>query len=516
MEASCDLEVDVNGEEIFILDKETISSYSGRINKLIGKSPGGTKNLNVIFQDFPGGAESFELVTRFCYNKGKVEINPLNLALLHSAAQFLEMDKYVLEPPIYLNKQRNLSRTSDLLPIVNSTDILHQCLDSLVGRIVLASETSPCPSSSSPDSTGFRLSCDTRSTDSLKNCPFRATWWFEDLVGFCPDLVEMISKLMISRRFDHATISRFLLYYQKSRSISSTTDEKRKIIDMVVNVLHSLDWSAISCKNLFGILQISLRLDIQKCCRNKLESMIGSHMDQATLDNLLVPAPPGTNYLYDVNLVLRFLKSFMGKGACCIPLFRLRKVASLMDLYIAEVAPDPCLKPSKFLALVRALPDSARDNCDGIYHAMNLGKDKHLFGLNYEKLSSEACDHLTRNRKFPSESATQALISQQCKLRSLLQETDPAQTFVDSPCSLAGIDLKEKKYDEACEQIVLYAGKLNLSSENDKLRAHLQGMQWRVLELEKVCRKMQSQMAKIMKSRLSSQSTARSLPKLCS
>ncbi|XAR55427.1 hypothetical protein NMG60_11035494 [Bertholletia excelsa] len=543
MEASCDFEVDVNGEEIFILDKETISSYSGRINKLIGKSPGGTKNLNVIFQDFPGGAESFELVTRFCYNKGKVEINPLNLALLHSAAQFLEMDKYVPGTPNLLEQTEKslkdirywtwselliaLKQCQDLLPIVNSTDILHQCLDSLVGRIVLASETSPCPSSSSPDSTGFRLSCDTRSTDSLKNCPFRATWWFEDLVGFCPDLVEMISKLMISRRFDHATISRFLLYYQKSRSISSTTDEKRKIIDMVVNVLHSLDWSAISCKNLFGILQISVRLDIQKCCRNKLESMIGSHMDQATLDNLLVPAPPGTNYLYDVNLVLRFLKSFMGKGACCIPLFRLRKVASLMDLYIAEVAPDPCLKPSKFLALVRALPDSARDNCDGIYHAMNLYLEVHsglseeekiniCSGLNYEKLSSEACDHLTRNRKFPSESATQALISQQCKLRSLLQETDPAQTFVDSPCSLAGIDLKEKKYDEACEQIVLYAGKLNLSSENDKLRAHLQGMQWRVLELEKVCRKMQSQMAKIMKSRLSSQSTARSLPKLCS
>lgn len=72
------------------------------------------------------------------------------------------------------------------------------------------------------------------------------------------------------------------------------------------------------------------------------------------------------------------------------------------------------------------------------------------------------------------------------------------------------------KKEETCEQIVLYAGRLDISSENEKVRANLQGMQWRVLELEKVCKKMQNQMAKMMKSRLSSQSNARSLPRLCS
>jgi len=66
------------------------------------------------------------------------------------------------------------------------------------------------------------------------------------------------------------------------------------------------------------------------------------------------------------------------------------------------------------------------------------------------------------------------------------------------------------------QQIVLYAGKLDLSIENEKLKEHLQGMQWRVLELEKVCRKIQNQMAKMLKSRISSHNNARSLPRLCS
>lgn len=136
-------------------------------------------------------------------------------------------------------------------------------------------------------------------------------------------------------------------------------------------------------------------------------------------------------------------------------------------------------------------------------------------GLNYEKLSSEPCNHLTKNKKFPSKSAVQALISQKCKLKNLLQETDRPNSFVDLPSSF--VQTKRKaKMDGDCQQIVLYAGKLDISTENERLKAHLQGMQWRVLELEKVCSKMQIQMAKIIKSRLSSQSTAKSLPRLCS
>ena len=88
----------------------------------------------------------------------------------------------------------------------------------------------------------------------------------------------------------------------------------------------------------------------------------------------------------------------------------------------------------------------------------------------------------------------------------MLRETDQTKPFIDSLPGFLDIDAEKK--GEACEQIVVYAGNIDRSTENEKLRAHLQGMQWRVMELEKLCGKMQQQMAKIMKSRLSKYSGA--------
>lgn len=137
-------------------------------------------------------------------------------------------------------------------------------------------------------------------------------------------------------------------------------------------------------------------------------------------------------------------------------------------------------------------------------------KTKVCNGLNYEKLSPQAIDHLTSNAKFPSKSAIQAVVSQQHKLRSLLQDTNQATGSSSSPPP------GRARKDDGSKQIVLYAKKFNLTDENERLKAHLQGMQWRVLELEKVCRKMQVQMTKMVKSRMASGNSAKSVPKLCS
>ncbi|KAL5797760.1 hypothetical protein ACOSQ2_002580 [Xanthoceras sorbifolium] len=541
MAVCCDLEVDVNGEETFMVDKKIIALYSGRLSKLFGKSTGTKRNLKVIFNDFPGGAKNFELMSRFCYNNGRIDITPSNISLLHCTAHFMEMSKYTSEKHNLLERTEKsleeinywtwselltaLKQCQDLLPVANFSGILEKCLDSLVGRLALSSEASPCASTSSPDSSGFRFSCDTRSTESMKNSFSRVTWWFEDLLFLSPTLVEMVIKAMVSRKLDHVIISRFLFYYQKTKFYGATADEKQKILESVIDMLYTLGRSSVSCKSLFGILRIAVNLNISKSSRSKLESMIGYQMDQATLDNLLVPSPPRTNYLYDVNLVLRFLKAFL-RGGSQVSLMLLSKVASLMDLYMAEVAPDPCLKPSKFLALAMALPDSARDSYDEMCRAIDMYFEVHAAlseeekmkiccALNYEKLSAEACIHLSQNAKFPSKSAVQALISQQFKLKNLLHNTDSSKCCTDTPCSFTETGSKSKK-GETDEQVVLYAGKLEVSPDNEKIRTHLQGMQWRVMELEKVCRKMQTQMAKIMKSRVSSHSNARSLPKLCS
>ncbi|WVZ03419.1 hypothetical protein V8G54_024225 [Vigna mungo] len=542
MEACCcNLEVDVNGEETFMVDKTVITQYSNKFARLFGKSGGATGKLKVIFHDFPGGAEGFELMLKFCYNNGIADISPSNLFLARCAAEYMEMKEPVADVSNLLEltekslHEINYWTWSDVLIalkqcqnllVLDCSEMVEKCLDTIVGRLVLASEASPCPSTSSTDSSWIRFSCDSKSTESVKTSFARLTWWFEDLLFFSPLLVAMLVKSMLTRKMDHVLISKFLLYYQKAKFSTSTTEEKSKIIEMVIDMHYDMDLSCVPCKTLFGILRVTLGLNISKCSRNRLETMIGSQLDQATLDNLLVPSPYGISYLYDVNLVLRFLKAFLRRGNGPVTPIRMKKVASLIDLYTAEIAPDPCLKISKFLALATALPDSARDSYDEIYQAMDMYLEVHAqlsqeervkicCVLNYEKLSPQACLHLSQNKKFPSKSAVQALVSQQSKLKNLLHVTPSTSSYNDSPCSSNGAAQKVKK-DKTSEQVVLYAGNFDLSTDNEKLKAHLQGMQWRVMELEKFCRKMQVQMAKITKSKASGNSYAKSLPKLCS
>ncbi|CAL0333905.1 unnamed protein product [Lupinus luteus] len=542
MEPCCNLEVDVNGEETFMVDKTIIVQYSGKFAKLFGKSNGARGKLKVVFNDFPGGSKGFEHMLRFCYNNGTTDITPSNLLLTRCAAEFMEMKESVAGVSNLLEQTEKslqeinfwtwsglliaLKQCQNLSLAADSSIVLEKCLDTLVGRLVLASETSPCPSTCSTDSSGIRFSCDSKSTESIKTNSARLTWWFEDLLFLSPLLVAMLVKSMVLRKLDHVVISRFLLYYQKAKFPNANTDEKCKIIEMVIDMHYNMDHNYVSCKTLFGILRVTLSLNISKCSRKKLESMIGSHLDQATLDNLLVPSPYGISYLYDVNLVLRFLKAFLHRGTGVVAPVQMRKVATLIDLYIAEIAPDPCLKASKFLAIATALPDSARDSYDELYHAVNMYLEVHdhlsqeerakiCCGVNYEKLSPQSCLHLSQNSKFPSKSAVQALISQQSKLNNSLRATPNKTPFNNSPCSSSGAAQRGEK-DKISEQVVLGDENIDLSVDNEKLRAHLQGMQCRVTELEKICLKMQSQMEKITKAKVSGSSNARSLPKLCS
>ncbi|XP_057796598.1 BTB/POZ domain-containing protein At3g22104-like [Salvia miltiorrhiza] len=503
MEGNCYLEVDVNGEEVFLVDKRVISSYSGRMSKLLGKMRDATGNVKVIFHGFPGGAESFELITRFCYDKGKAGIiNASNILPLASAAHFMEIEHLSEQIERSLEEINHWSLSEVVMALKQQQRVggavLDKLLSSLVGRIVSCSETSP--SSSAASSSGS--SCD----------GIGATWWFEELVALDARVVEMVTRQMALRRLDSGLIIRFLLHYLKSRSASASLDERVGIVEEVVEMLGILDVRCVSCKSLFELLRVVMKVRVSRRCRNVVEGAIGSLLDQARLDDLLIPSSPSRCYLYNVNLVLSFLRSFLGEEVGSVPLSRMARVAGLVDSYLAEIAPDPWLKPSKFLAVVRALPDSARDSFDAVYHAVNLYLEVHrglseeerrilCCSINYEKLSPTALSHLIGNARFPWEHVALALVSRRSKLRSLLR---PAGTTY------------EGGRVEGCDQVVLYARQLNASDKHKKVKPRLQGMQTRVSEVEMVCRKMQPQNVKMRKSRTSRLVYGRSLPLLCS
>lgn len=195
---------------------------------------------------------------------------------------------------------------------------------------------------------------------------------------------------------------------------------QREVVEVVVNLLANLDRKSVSCRSLLGLRRIAVALRAGKYCRRDLERMIGRQLEKATLDNILIPAlPPRSSSLYDVDLVLRFVDFFLKEKAEAlllpakvrrtesgISLFSSRtdsrlsslsrtdsrtsvpgtmspeistpvqaallKVGELMDKYLAEIAADTYLKPSKFLALAEALPDYARHSDDGLYRAVDI------------------------------------------------------------------------------------------------------------------------------------------------
>ncbi|XVF44486.1 hypothetical protein PTKIN_Ptkin02bG0126900 [Pterospermum kingtungense] len=247
---------------------------------------------------------------------------------------------------------------------------------------------------------------------------------------------------MVSQKYNDVIISRFLFYYQKSKFYTTLSGEKCKVLELVIDMLYTFDPNSIQCKSLFGILRVVLSLNGSKSNIYKLESMIGSHIYQATLDNQLIPSPYGTSSLYDVDLVLRFLKAFLHRGGWQLSQLRMR-----------------------------------RDSWDDLYHAIDIYLEVHAglseeeklkiySAVNYEKLSTEACIHLSQNAKFPSKSAAHALTSQQLKLKNLLQGTNNAKLYIDPPCSFTKTRGKGKK-DNGGEQIVIYSRRLDISANNE-------------------------------------------------
>lgn len=109
-------------------------------------------------------------------------------------------------------------------------------------------------------------------------------------------------------------------------------------------------------------------------------------LDLASLDGLLIPSYSDSDTLYHTDCVERMILHFISSepGVATTPApssFEirtspssdpLRRVAKLVDSYIAEVASDVNLKPGKIRSLAEALPESSRSLHDGLYRAIDI------------------------------------------------------------------------------------------------------------------------------------------------
>ncbi|MCL7036108.1 hypothetical protein MKW94_000828 [Papaver nudicaule] len=547
------LKIHVNGDYTFFLNQKIITAYSGKIKKMMIKQ-NKINNSVIRIDNFPGGVNGFELISRFCYNHGKTPITPSNISVLHCSAIFLEMNEKISPYNLLQQTETFLEGLfywswSDILVSLKSCElfissaessgILEKLISSLLVKIsqnsdinvTTHSSSSPASSYSSPDTvtTGFRFGSSSSKTTPDNSSAIKPAssssngttstskpWWFDEFTILSPKIIEKIIKTMGFWRNDNnnLVITKFLLHYLKA---AKNGNGFSGIAETVVYGVVSMGRKAFSCRGVFWVLRVVSGLGLSKNCREELERLIGGMLEEAKLDDLLVPGTSTTNNsgdVYDVDLVLRLIRVFVMNDEITIQ--KLKRVGRLIDKYMGEISPDQNLKVAKFLAVAESLPDCARDCFDGVYRAIEIYLEAHptlsveeksrlCKCLNYEKLTLEACKDLAKNIRVPPRVSIQALISQQASkfpIKTTLQD-DLIQTETQM------MILYPKKQASDTEKF------RESTAEKDELKLNLQRMQWRVMELEKSCREMKNQMSEIkMKNQVIISSPVRTLTKL--
>ncbi|KAK7264155.1 hypothetical protein RJT34_31759 [Clitoria ternatea] len=550
MPKTCDLQINIDGQQIFFLKEKVISKYCGRVKKSLNhqKRRCHVKDFGIRINDFPGGPDGFELVSRFCYNSGKIQITVANACLLHCCAIHLGMTNEVFNNNLLHQTETFLKgiyywKWNDILVSLMSCKLFYTYADryglleriicALLGKItqnsdtnnLLTSSSSASSSSSSPESfSAKRLSSSTKTTTStttpkkIRSTLPNKAWWFDDVATLPPKIIEKLFQTIGAYKADNKNLilTRFLLHYLKIATQtkvvnSSNSNEYAALAETAVYGVIFVGKKIFSCRGLFWVLRIVSGFGLSRGCRTELEKLIGGMLEQATLDDLLVSGHDMGVY-YDVNLVIRLVRLFVdincsddGIGVC---LQKLKRVGRLIDKYLREISPDQNLKISKFLGVAECLPDSARDCYDGVYKAIDIYLESHpsiIFEersrlcrcLNYSKLSFEASKDLAKNPRIPPRVAMQALISQQSKI--------PTSEFVpEGPRSKSS-------------QIVLYneANRESFSQEKKDVRLSLEGMQWKVIELEELPKEMNGEVSKLFTNVLLNPVRARSSPRFC-
>lgn len=547
-----DIVVEV-GDMSFHLHKFPLLSRSGIMERLIAKvSEEGEEGCAINLPDIPGGAKTFELVAKFCYGV-KLELTAANVVYLRCAAEHLEMTEdygegnLISQTELFLNQVvlRNwkdslkaLQSCDDVLPHAEELHITKRCIESLAMKASTDPNLFgwPVMEHGGPmQSPGGSVLWNGISTGARpKNVS--SDWWYEDASTLSLPLYKRLVSAMESRGIRQEIIAGSLTFYakkylpglnrRKSTSESSNrfapvgmtsppSEEDQKLLLEDIDRLLPMQKGLVSTKFLFGLLRTAMILRASPSCISNLERRIGMQLDQATLEDLLMPNfSYSMETLYNVECVQRILEHFLamdqatgGASPCSIDdgqlmgspsLTPITMVAKLIDGYLAEVAPDINLKLPKFQSLAAAVPEYARPLDDGLYRAIDIYLKSHPWLaesdreqlcrlMDCQKLSLEACTHAAQNERLPLRIIVQVLFFEQLQLRT----------------SIAGCFLVSDNLDGGSRQLRsgLVAsnegGWTTAVRENQVLKVGMDSMRMRVSELEKECSNMKQEIEKL-------------------
>lgn len=519
---------------------------------------------HVTLPDFPGGSETFETAAKFCYAV-KIELSSSNVAPLRCAGEVLEMTEEYCEDNLISKAERFLSKTvlrslrdsirtlescENLLPLAESLGIVQRCIDSIVSK---ASASDPSlfgwPVNEFTNSGAVAVSSHETGSRRKGATTTRGAGggdrWFDELVFLSPPLFKRLIVAIKARDLNPEIIENCLISYAKkhipgvnrggrrssSSSVLSEIEQKELLETIVTNLPEENGLrSSPAVTVFFGMLRAANILNASNTCRATLEKKIGLQLEQATLDDLLIPSYSYlTETLYDVDCVQRILAHFLysveqastadviqddngGDEENRVRSVTLMLVGKLIDGYLSEIASDTNLKPDKFLELAFALPEKARLYDDGLYRSVDVYLKAHpwikeadrerICGvMDCRKLTLEACTHAAQNERLPLRAVVQVLFFEQLQLRHAI-----AGTLIST--DIGPLDMERLPETAAQEDESIVEGEVERGiggtwtaavRDNQVLRLDMDSMRTRVNHLERECSTMKKAIQKIHK-----------------
>ncbi|GFY81046.1 phototropic-responsive NPH3 family protein [Actinidia rufa] len=412
-EVSSDVTIHAGGTS-FSLHKFPLISKCGYIRKLVSESS--EADLSTLeLSNVPGGEEAFELAAKFCYGIN-FEISIENIAMLRCVAEYLDMTEDAAvgnlagRTEAYLNEVvlKSLASTisilhssENLLPIAEEVKLVSRCVDTIAYMA--------CKDSQFCKTTRAEI-CMEGVDSSLVSEKNKVAWWAEDLTVLKIDFFQRVLIAMMARGFKQHALGPILgLYAQNSfRELESfgkgrkkiqprQEHEKRVVVETIVSLLPR-EKNAVSVSFLSMLLRAAIHLETTVACRIDLEMRMGLQLDQAVLDDLLIPSFSFTGHtLFDVDSVERIMKNYLkydleekylGSNAegnfLSPPRSEKERVGKLMKNYLAEIASDRNLSVSRFIDLAELVLEESRVTEDCMYRAIDI----------YLKEESMQCDEL--------------------------------------------------------------------------------------------------------------------------
>lgn len=429
-------------------------SRSGRIRKLLieSKDP---KLSRISLSGVPGGPEGFELAAKFCYGIA-IEITTDNVAMLRCAAHYLEMTEGFSEKNLESRTESYL-KDSVFPNITNSISVLHGCETltpvaeeiRLVPRLIASIVNIACKE----QLTSGLSKLDQKFSIPEPEAAAAADWWGKSVVVLNLEFFHRVLSMMKSKGLKQDMIIKTLINYTQNSLQGIPEKMQKAMVEAIASLLPTQSRrSPVPMGFLSSLLKAAIGSSAATSCRSDLERRVGLQLDQAILEDILIPT--ANNYqggtMYDSDAVLRIFSIFLNldeeydddatpprdsvydfDSPRSPKQSSILKVSKLLDSYLAEVALESNLSPAKFIALAELLPDHARFVSDGLYRAVDIFlkvhpniKDSDRYRLcktiDSHKLSQEACSHAAQNERLPVQMAVQVLYFEQIRLRNAM------------------------------------------------------------------------------------------------